>query len=352
MARKSEAQTPSYPLLRMGASVAVPDVLESLGADPAEVLAGVGFSRNTFADPDNLVTYTARGRMFQHCARATGCDHFGLLVGQHNHLHSLGLSGLLIKYSTTVEQGLTTLERYFYLHTGGAGVKLEVEGGIAVLSYQAYQKGIEGTDQVGAGAVATMFNILRELCGPDWKAMEVWFVHRTPEDVEPFHRYFATHLRFDAEKYAVVFSSSWLSRHVEEADPEVRRLIQNQIDRIALSSDDNNFPTQVRFVLRAALTSGEVTEEQLAGLFSMHPRTFSRRLEQHALGFRALIDETRYEMARQLLTTSGLQVNEIAEMLHYSDARSFIRAFRRWSGTTPARWRKAELDGVPQSKAS
>jgi AraC-like DNA-binding protein len=43
-------------------------------------------------------------------------------------------------------------------------------------------------------------------------------------------------------------------------------------------------------------------------------------------------------MARQMLNDSDIDVSEIAAMLHYADARSFTRAFRRWSNSMPARW--------------
>jgi len=48
------------------------------------------------------------------------------------------------------------------------------------------------------------------------------------------------------------------------------------------------------------------------------------------------------KMARQMLNDSDLAVSEIAQILHYPDARSFIRAFRRWSDSTPARWRATQ----------
>ena len=50
-----------------------------------------------------------------------------------------------------------------------------------------------------------MFNIMRTLCGRDWKPTEALFAHRRPEDVEPYRRLFDMHLRFDAEQYGLFF---------------------------------------------------------------------------------------------------------------------------------------------------
>jgi AraC-like DNA-binding protein len=71
----------------------------------------------------------------------------------------------------------------------------------------------------------------------------------------------------------------------------------------------------------------------------MHARTLNRRLNSFGLGFRELADEGRFEIARQMLGDSAMEVAQIATMLDYADASAFTRAFRRWSGTTPARWR-------------
>ena len=72
---------------------------------------------------------------------------------------------------------------------------------------------------------------------------------------------------------------------------------------------------------------------------SMHSRTLSRRLNDFDTGFQELVDEGRFEIARQLLANTALDVRQIAASLDYADASAFTRAFRRWSGTTPAVWR-------------
>jgi len=77
----------------------------------------------------------------------------------------------------------------------------------------------------------------------------------------------------------------------------------------------------------------------VAALFSMHSRTLNRPLSAFGPSFRELVDESRFEIARQMLESSSLGVSRIADMLGYADASAFTRAFRRWSGTTPARWR-------------
>jgi AraC-like DNA-binding protein len=325
-------------MVRIGTVQAIPAVLESLGADPAEVLAEAGFDLALFDNPDNRIAFAARTRLVNHCAASTGCRHFGLLIGQPIGLDSLGLLGLLVKYSPDVRTALSSLVRHQHLHVRGATTYLQMDERNATLGYAIYEPQVEATDQIGAGAVAILFNMLRTLCGPDWKPVAIQFAHRTPENVGPFRRFFRAPLIFDAERYAVVFAADWLSRPLPDQDPQLHRLLQRQIDALEARHGDD-FPEQVRSVLRTALATGHGKADQVAALFSIHARTLNRRLDAFGVGFRELVDEGRFEIARQMLEDSAMPVAQIAGMLDYADASAFTRAFRRWSGTTPARWR-------------
>ena len=161
---------------------------------------------------------------------------------------------------------------------------------------------------------------------------------RHRRDAGPFQRYFPAPLRFDAERNAVVFAAAWLRRPVLQADQELRREIQEQIDALE-ARHDGEFPAQVRGVLSSVLLTDDASVERVAALFSMHSRTFNRRLAAYGTCFKELADESRFELARQMLEESSYAVGDVADTLGYADASAFIRAFRRWAGTTPAQWR-------------
>jgi AraC-like DNA-binding protein len=270
-------------------------------------------------------------------------------VGQQGSLRSFGLVGLLGRYSENVETALRSLVRYFHLHNRGAAVDLEVDGDRAMLSFGSFRPHTEAADQIGDGAVAVMLNVMRDLCGADWTPEEAHFAHRRPEDVGIFRRFFAVPLRFDAEQYGLVFSSGWLSRHVSDNDPELLRLLQQQIEALEARYGDE-FPARVRSVLRTALLTDQAGAGQVAALFSMHSRTMNRRLNVCGTSFQALVDEGRFEIARQMLEDSAMNVSRIAATLNYADASAFSRAFRRWSGTTPAQWRAQRRARAPRRK--
>ena len=142
----------------------------------------------------------------------------------------------------------------------------------------------------------------------------------------------------------MVFAEHWLNRNVSETSPELLRLLQQEVDKLEVREGDS-FVEQVRTVLRTTLVSGHASADQVAELFSIHRRTLNRRLNAYGVGVHELVDEISFEIARQLLEDSTLEIIQIALLLGYSNASAFTRAFRRWSGTTPARWRLAAKDG-------
>jgi AraC-like DNA-binding protein len=350
MTRPDQRQGKAIATLRIGATMGVPDVLESLGMDPAEVLAEVGLGLELFDDPNNRIAFTARGRMLEHCAKRTGCPHFGLLVGQKAGLSSFGLVGLLAKYSPDVGSALKSLMRFMHLHVRGATTTLVIGPELAELEYQIYQSGARGNDQVGAGAVAVAHNILCDLCGNDFKPIEARFAHREPENLESFRKFFKAPLRFNCEQYAVVFSVKWLDRPLGESSSELLHLLRKEIDRLELGSADD-FVQQVRALLRITLVTGHASADRVADLLSMHRRTLNRHLNAHGISFRKLVDEVSFEISRQLLKDTDMEIIQIASVLGYSNASSFTRAFRHWSSKTPARWRIEAKDGSVAQRA-
>jgi AraC-like DNA-binding protein len=129
-----------------------------------------------------------------------------------------------------------------------------------------------------------------------------------------------------------------LSRRLPEVDADLRRLLRREIAELE-ATQGTDFREQVRGVLRTALLTGHGNADQVAALFSMHRRTLTRRLAECGTNFAVLADEGRFEIAKHMLASTTMDVSQIAAALDYAEASAFTRAFRRWSGTTPAVWR-------------
>lgn len=339
MAQKAGKQQPSDTSVRIATLMALPIVLEKLGYDPADLLAERGFKLSLFDNPENVISYARRSQLIKHCVNKTGCSHLGHLIGRDTDATSFGLVGLLMQQSTDVATALRSLVRLTHLHVRGAVIYLQEKDNLAFLGYSIIQPGTVAREQIEDGAVTIAFNILRNLCGPTWKPSNVLFAHSKPVDTRPFRQFFKAPLGFDAERNGVLFPASWLQQPVMGADPKQRRLLQEKIDQLE-SHYNEDFAEQVRRVLPPALLTQQASADHVAALFSIHQRTMNRRLSACGSSFQELVDESSFVISRQLLENSTMQINHIAETLGYADGSSFIRAFRRWSGTTPSLWRE------------
>lgn len=330
--------------LRMAPILGVPRLLTRLGVDPDSVIAESGLDPGSFDDPENRISFVDLGQFLSLCVERTGCGHFGLLMGQDAGLGALGLVGHLAQHSPDVGSAIRDAISYLHLHDRGALPVLWMSGNSAVLSYTVYQPDVPGIKQIYDVALAITFNVLQSLVGPGWKASEVRLSHQPPEDIQPYRRYFRTRVCFSAEHSAIVFPASLLDRPLDSANALVHQQIMAQL-QILETQGTGDLSSQIRRVLLRLLVGGARQDEtslgRIADLFAIHRRTLNRRLSVEGTSFRELIEESRYDIARQLLRDTGLSALDIASTLDYADAAAFSRAFRRWSGTTPAAWRTA-----------
>jgi AraC-like DNA-binding protein len=80
--------------------------------------------------------------------------------------------------------------------------------------------------------------------------------------------------------------------------------------------------------------------ERVANHLHRSARTLRRHLTRMNTSYQRLLDEVRYDKARQLLMQTDLPIYLIAEQLGYSETASFRHAFLRWSGQTPSVYRR------------
>ena len=326
--------------LRIGPLISIPRLLREMAVDPADVMREAGIDPALFEDPENTISFAAMGRLFSLCVARSGCPHFGLLVGRQGGISSLGIVGLLSQHLPDVRTALRNIILHLHLHDRGAVPTLEVQNETAMLGYAIYQKNVASTDQIYDGAMAIAFNLMKTLCGPRWLPSEVLLCHAEPADREPYRALFKVPPRFDAERTALVFPATWLDQPMHGVNPQLRRILEAEVEALKILSD-GDFVSQLRRILQSLIVAGCPSVDQTALLLAMHRRTLNRRLNALGITFKQLLDETRFEIAQQLLRDTRMPVVDIAVTLNYTGASAFTRAFHRWSGTSPAAWRAA-----------
>lgn len=327
----------SHPVVyqRVGGLVELPALLREFGFDPEQVLAGAGVDAQALSHVDRKLPYAQATRLLHACARHTGHPHFGLLAGQRWSLSHVGALGQAMKASPTVGDALETFAAHQHRNSDAAAAFLVGQGESASLGYVVFRKDIDHLELAYDVAMGFAWNILRELCGTGWKATEVIFARTQPTDLLPYRQHFRAPLRFDRDHCAVRFPKRWLDRPVVTTDTD--RVDVRPVPPVDPADED--LVHHAYRQLRLLLMEGKHSGDHLAKRLSVHRRTLNRRLKDHGTTFQRVLDEVRYEVARQLLANTRMPIPDIAAALCYSEVSAFTHAFRRWTGTSPHRWR-------------
>lgn len=321
---------------RVGALKAAPRLMREMGADPTAALSAAGLHESAFDVADNSIPYAALGRFIHGAAQHTGCEHFGLLAGQSWHLQDLGLLGELMRHAATVRDALHYLSVYHHLNSQGGVVYLRTQGAHTDCGYAIYQKGIVGVRQIYDGVLAVHVGLMREMCGPAWVPSEVLVAHAPPADTSPYRQLFRCPVRFNAELNVLRFPSRWLDMPLPAADP----VAVWRLEAEAHARGQLDLAERLKRSLRVLLINRVASGDAVADMLAMHRRTLNRRLEAIGTTFRDVLEEVRFDAACQLLSSTDLPLDEIADALGYAAVSPFSRAFRRQANMPPGQWRQ------------
>lgn len=323
--------------MRVGPILGIPAVLSDLGVSPQRALTQAGIDPQLFDDPENRIGLEALGLLFENCVALIGCAHFGLLVGERFELQGLGPLGSLLRNSATVGDAIGSLVLHLHLHDRGAApMLLAPDLSCVMLGYSVCRHGTPALTQIQDAAIG--YGILAELCGPAWKPLRVQFAHARPSNIAAYQRLFRSDVSFEAEVSGLVFASSSLKIPINGADAARHEFLVAAI-RGAEDQGPMHFAELVERMLPQMVLSGMASGKAVASLLAVHERTLRRRLEAEGKNLQQLINQVRFELAKQLLENTALSVAAIATALSYSDANAFSWAFRTWATLSPTQWR-------------
>lgn len=176
-------------------------------------------------------------------------------------------------------------------------------------------------------------------------AKEVSLSRAEPETNEirkVYQNFFGCEVVFGAQSNSITLSQSLLSLPIQQqwqnqGSRDLNRLegqARSQLSSLGLEGE--SFSERIRRSIRAHLQLGSARKELIAEEFNLSERTIQRRLAREQTSYQALLDEARLNRARELLNSEHFNHEEIAYNLGFADERCFYRAFKRWTGTSPA----------------
>ncbi len=329
--------------IRAGGVAGVPQEIVARGGSLERALEAAGLRARDLDDLDHWVDLGRILVFLEAAAREVGDDALLLKLGVTYDPSLLGLFSYAVLNAPTVETALRNLERYAHTLMQGARVALEIGSGTCSLRYDVAVGDRELRRQNVEGACSIAFQLLRRLIGPDWRPSRVLFGHREPADTTVHRQVFGVPILFDQEPgFALIFDAADLARPVAGADQRLLPIVQRYLDDASSpAGPPDAWLRDVRALVARTVCDGHPKLERIARELGLGARTLQRRLGERGLVWKTLVEDVRRELALRYLAERGSSLTEVAFLLGYSELSAFDRAFRRWTGTTPAAHRRS-----------
>lgn len=329
-------------LLKIAARPAsfIVDELRRRGIDADPLLRDVGLSRPDLADPESRVSYAAVLGLAERAATATGDAGFGLRLGASIDLRESGLLGFVLLNSPTLLDTLGNLKRYFQVIGEGEDFEIERGGPTVTLRFRETDPELRGLRQNSDYLAAIVVRACRDMVRKRIVPKRAEFIHARPNGRVPYDDVLGCPVFFGKPWDALVFDAESMGLPVVGADDRLLKALEAACARIlGPAPREHDLVHDVREILLDGLSRGRATLDAAATALGLSPKTLERRLAKEGTSFTKLLDSLRADLARQYLADTDFRLEQIAYLVGYSEPAALVRAFRRWTGTTPAAFR-------------
>ncbi len=255
--------------------------------------------------------------------------HFGesVPVSEISLAHMLGAS------SETMTEGLALINRYAPLTVEvdqvDAGDRFVFERGngqVWIIDTRAHPNEFP---ELTESAFARMVCTGRRFGGESSALKAVHVTHAEPSYRAEYDRIFRAPVTFRSHRNALLSDDSWMARKPPSTSRPTLDVLKAHSEALLEKLES------------AKSTSGRVeslltTMTAIAGQLGLSRQSLFRRLRTEGVTFEGVLDGLRHQLALRYLNGEGLPVKEIAFRLGFSEPASFSRAFKRWTGTSPA----------------
>jgi len=252
----------------------------------------------------------------------------------------MGVAGQIVVRADDVAHAAVLSERFSKLTDTAVGLHwIEREDSIAyAITHRPEVVAMRFPIEVMLG---TGYRLMCHAVGEPVALREVTFAHAAGYPVAAYEELFGAPVRFGADVSALWLDRELISRPLARRDPMTRRYLEAHAEQM-LAHVPAPQPSEVAPIREAVLVELATSGAELARVakrVAMSTRTVQRRLEEAGTSYQEVVDEVRAAMARTLLRDRSRSIIDVAFELGYADLKGFYRAFRRWTGTTPAEWR-------------
>lgn len=323
----------------------VVDAATGDAADPARrraLLRSAGVDPDAAVDPSRMIP---AGDYYALCERVAREDPLGpalpVRVGASMRCDDYGAFGLAFKTAVDLRGSYLRAARYGRVLTSVTTHALTREGGRVFFELRREGERRLGLRLSNEQTLVAVVQISREVSSRPFVPVAVEFRHPPPADISAQEAWFGCPVRHGAPRDAIEVTEQALGVPNRLGDPGVSAFLDSHLDdAIAALADPEGLADRVRHEIERALPEGVPGVASVADRLGLSARTLQRRLAEEGQAFQDLVDGARRDLAERLLRRTDYGLAEVAFLTGFSEQSAFTRAFRRWHGRTPARFRR------------
>jgi len=315
--------------------------IASKAVDKADVLRSVGIPPDSPVDPKKMISDLEYYNFLERLAKEDGDGTtLPLRAGAAMRCDDYGALGLAMKSALTLRGTYDRAERYGRVLTNVAAYPVEETDGGAYIHLRRSGERRLGMRLSNEATIASLTQIAREVSATHIQPLSVYFKHSAPTSTAAHEDYFGCPAYFDSDRDALLLSSELLQTPNRLGDAGVSKFFETHLEsELAQLSDEGALDKQIRMHISQSLSEGIPKVSDIAGQLGMSARTLQRRLSEQGYSYQTLVDESRRELSRRLLSETEFPLIDIAFMTGFSEQSAFNRAFKRWAGQTPRSYR-------------
>lgn len=313
-----------------------------------DLCSSAGLDVRIVDDPEGRVPISAYYTLLEALADRVEDPHIGLSVPRHAAPDDYGLLGFLFLNSASVGEAFERMLRYQRL-AGDPPLSMDTSNGTATVRYELWGPKRPGHDHVGDAFAAETALAFQMLCGEDHPLDFRLDLTRPVTDPAPYLAHLDVEPRFERPRLELSFDARLLALPVEKSDPALAAMLEHQAEIMLRllpprAETSRTHSDRVREVLLELLPNGAPPIEQIAKRLGQSARSLQRHLREENASLKAILDDMRRDISQAELV-GGASTTEVALLLGFSEVSTFHRAFKRWTGSTPAKWRASAGNG-------
>ena len=310
------------------------------GAQIADLLEQAGLSLAFLEDPDSRIPGPTVLALWGALRDRAGDPALQLTAPVALPFGAYRTIDYLVAASATVGEGIGRFAAFFGLIADAISLSIEHGSDESCLCLVRADAGAVPPVYVDY-VFAALVTRIRMRIRPSLSVRRLELRQAEPPHAAAYGEVFAAPVRFGAAADRLCFSRAEWDSPMDTADPALALLLEEHARIVAqrIPQTAPGFRAEVQNAIASVLPEGGSAEE-VARALHVSVRTLQRKLVATGTTFREVFEAVRGELAEQYLTDPTVSIAEVAFMLGFADQSSFNRAFRRWTGEAPGRWRR------------